>query len=300
MNINTIESDHHPDKFDDGKASKRLELLGIKEELANPHERRQLFASLEDADFQKHLGYINAISQNSPIQYEYQAGALGSLLETPSAEDKTELMQQTYEAVRTILHNEDYSDKEALDRAGLTMAGAINYIHPYDNGNGRTGRLMHYLITYGTERGSEIDNEVYAIVAKQKVYDTDHEIALYDTPHPELTRSLDADVKKENKNLHGSELASQRVVRFLDMMTDIRPLSINTPVKRNTAIPGSPGRHIIEIPSGTIDGYTLYQLNSTDHSAIAQRSPEEVPREAQRIIAKHQEGETTLLFVDEI
>src|SRR5260370_209081 len=121
----TFEYDHYPEIVDDGRGHRRVELLGLAEELVNRGQGREFFAGLDDERFRKFAGYVNAVTQHKPISYEYGNGRLAGI-PTPPTEDKAVLMKETFEAVREILNTQELDDADALRRAGLTMAGALN------------------------------------------------------------------------------------------------------------------------------------------------------------------------------
>jgi len=56
----------------------------------------------------------------------------------PSFEQKEGLMREVFEAFKQIPDNEDRA---------LLIYYAIQAIHPYSEGNGRTGRLLHEIIS---------------------------------------------------------------------------------------------------------------------------------------------------------
>jgi hypothetical protein len=280
-----VEHDLYPEITDNEQGTRRLELLGIKEHLRNPDERRALYADMTDEQYAQMFGYVNSIMRGKRIEYDYENGET-PFMSTPSLEDKEPLMDLAFETVRSILSDPDLDDKMALRRAGIAMAGAINYIHPKDNGNGRSGRVMHYMIEFGTERGDQAFNEeMYAIIAKLPVYDTDKKVALYDTPPPELERALEKEVERRYPESYAdmspSEIASTRVAVFLDMMRG----AVRVPIhEAGTA--------------ASQDGISLYEQQYVALSAIANRSPGDVPENAQRVLAEKTDANARTFTID--
>lgn len=269
---------HHPEIADNGKPARLLELLGLKERLKDSSERRAVFSDMTDEDYQRMIGYINSVTRAKPISYEYQNGAL-PMLDTPPAEAKEALMNLTYQTVRGVLSDEELSDEVALRRAGLTLAGAINYIHPYDDGNGRTGRVLHYLVEYGVGRGDQAFNdELYAIIAKLPLYEGDSVKALADQPPAQLESALDKLIPSEliSASFHMGDraAASARVIAFLDMMLG----NVKVPITEKVTLrPGLINNDMTpeKYEPGEIDGLTLYEKQYVALSSIPQRNPSE-------------------------
>jgi hypothetical protein len=58
-----IERDHHPEVVVDGKGMRRLEVLGIAEQLTTPAARRKFFAELGDDGYEAMLHYSNSTTR---------------------------------------------------------------------------------------------------------------------------------------------------------------------------------------------------------------------------------------------
>lgn len=291
-----IEFDHHPEIVEGNKGIRRLELLGLKETFREPESRRQHFVHIEDDSFAKMLGYINSVTRGEPIRYDFGDGKT-PFMETPPLEDKGPLMGQAFATVREILSEEGLDERVALRRAALTIAGAVNYIHPYTEGNGRTGRVMHYLLEFGTERGEQAFNdELYAIIGKLPVYEAHSGRALDDTPPPELTLALDAVaqdiVPTRWATLDERAKASARVHVFLDMMKGTVAVPVTQDVHRRYRDPTSLDPGSLKVaPGGTLDGRALYEREYLDHSAIPHYQPRDVPEATSRVIGARPNSE---------
>ncbi len=283
-----IDADHFPDVVENGKGIKRVERLGVVEKLKNSDERRELFSNLTDEQYKKVLGYINSLSKGEKINYEYQDGQV-PMMDTPPLEDKSRLMDMTFGTIREILKDDNLNNQVALRTAALTMAGAVNYIHPYENGNGRVGRVMHYLIEYGTERGNDaFENELYAIIGKLKVFDSEMAKAFDDTPPAELERALTGYVMESNngQKIENRELASKRVEAFLEMMTGKINVPIESEVVLRNIVQGKVGEGLPEketIPKGSINGKDLYEKQYLYYSTIPNRNPNDIPQGSKRV-----------------
>ena len=107
-------------------------------------------------DYTNYLTRLNGILREVPIKkravdgsgVEVSFGIMGDISYLPpSAEQKDGLMRESFDALKKIPDNED--------RALLEFY-ALQAIHPYSDGNGRTGRLLHEIIS---EDGKELTEE---------------------------------------------------------------------------------------------------------------------------------------------
>ena len=288
-----IERDHYPEIVENGQGIRRLELFGMHEHLRDPSDRRAFFATVTDDQLKHMIGYINSIARGIPVSYEYADGKFTDGA-TPPLEDKERLMELTFKAMREIAADQELDDRTAMRRAGLTIAAGINYVHPKENGNGRVSRIMQYLIEFGTERGDQaVEEELYALIGKLPVYDTDGDkIAIDNTPHPALDRALEKNIREHNPDdiadLSERERASVRIVAFLDMMRGVNKVPISERVVMKRERQGT--RFNIEFAEpGEINGVELVERQYLRLSAIPNRSPNEVPADAHRVIAEKPE-----------
>lgn len=106
------------------------------------------FESLSYDDFEQYITRLNGILRKTPIsertidgQHIYvsansASNQIGYL--PPDMRDKSMLLIDTFSAIKTM--------KDNNERALLTYY-AIQYIHPFKDGNGRTGRLLYVLFS---------------------------------------------------------------------------------------------------------------------------------------------------------
>lgn len=107
-------------------------------------------------DYKDNLTRLNGILRETPIKnrivdgsgVEVSFGIMGDTAYLPpTAEQKDGLMRESFEALKQIPKNEDRA---------LLAYYSLQAIHPYSDGNGRTGRLVYELIS---EDGKGITEE---------------------------------------------------------------------------------------------------------------------------------------------
>ena len=112
--------------------------------------------NLSYEDYNNYLTRLNGILREVPIKQrsvdgsgvEVSFGVMGDISYLPpSAEQKEGMMKETFDALKKIPDNEDRA---------LLAYYALQSIHPYSDGNGRTGRLLYEIIS---EDGKELTEE---------------------------------------------------------------------------------------------------------------------------------------------
>lgn len=135
------------------------------EQLIDAATRRDYFEHLEEHDFidllQKTANLIRTGDSNS---MQYFDGKDVKLLthDVPDQREKSGLLAEVWHTARAILKDRSLSDEDALDYAGLTVAGGVLLIHPFADGNGRTSRALSYVMM----RGTQFTDELSKIIAK--------------------------------------------------------------------------------------------------------------------------------------
>ena len=122
----------------------------FEEIFSNEENKREFIENLKPEEFMELLNGINGILRHKERQdwamdghsVELRASMLPEGYTPPRQEDKPELLRQTLSAAQEMDRNND-----SLEDIGLMAAVALNAIHPYLDGNGRTGRMMHLLLS---------------------------------------------------------------------------------------------------------------------------------------------------------
>ena len=175
-------------------------------------------------DYVNYLTRLNGILREVPIKkrevdgsgVELSAGALfGISYLPPATEQKDGLMRESFEAIKQMPDNEDRA---------LLIYYAIQAIHPYSDGNGRTRRLLHEIISEDgkgltEERLSELlDHDKQGSSGSGKGRDSFAEKVLdpnsaYDYINREVAREiLGEDFLKEHGSIFDAAMAGEGFV----------------------------------------------------------------------------------------
>jgi len=147
------------DKLETGKKVfdflERTKLLDIRK---SDEQFNEWLQNLSYEDFTNHLTRLNGILREVPLKQrsvdgkgvEISFNMIGESMVSylpPAETEKDALMRETFDALKNISDNEDRA---------LLMYYTLQSIHPYSDGNGRTGRLLYELLS---SEGKELNKE---------------------------------------------------------------------------------------------------------------------------------------------
>lgn len=121
--------------------------------------RRDFFENMDKNDFldmtQKVASLIRTGSNGD--QQHFDGDTVGLMLhEVPDQREKEALLRETWQTAQKFLNNRELTDEDALEYAAMTVAGGILYTHPFIDGNGRTSRVMSYILSQGSSNEEEL------------------------------------------------------------------------------------------------------------------------------------------------
>lgn len=126
------------------KVHKFLARTGFLKMLSNEEKFKQWFFKQEYSDFKDYLVRLNGLVRDIPIKERNIDGEnvsignemMGNEYLPPHQEDKDLLLQKAFEGAKKLPRKD----------AGLLLYYALQAVHPFSDGNGRTGRLLHTLL----------------------------------------------------------------------------------------------------------------------------------------------------------
>ncbi|MCA9335089.1 Fic family protein [Candidatus Saccharibacteria bacterium] len=134
--------------------------FGQIDQLTDPAARRDYFEHLDDEDF------LDILQQTAQLVRTGDAASLQAFdgknvalvtHEVPDQREKMGLLVDVWHAAKSILKDRSLSDRDALDYAGLTIAGGTLLVHPFADGNGRVSRTVSYVLMQGIDSSNGLD-----------------------------------------------------------------------------------------------------------------------------------------------
>ncbi len=127
-----------------------LSRTGFLDTVADEEKLRQWMEWLSFQDFEDHLVRINGLVRQVRIKDRRVDGESVSIQTQfddvsyipPQASDKRGLLEKSFEQAKTLPEKD----------AGLLLYFALQAIHPFVDGNGRTGRLLYLLLEKGSAK----------------------------------------------------------------------------------------------------------------------------------------------------
>ena len=136
--------DHH-------KVVRVMERLHAEEVFRTPELSKEFLDSLSFEEFTKWTDMLNGIAREIPVTERGMKGS-GHIIEGNEHIGYGVRYQPPAPIDRRVLMEEAFKRSQAIKEprlAGLELAFAINAIHPYNDGNGRTGRMLYSLLARG-------------------------------------------------------------------------------------------------------------------------------------------------------
>lgn len=203
--MNGIKLESEPFISDEGlsiaKTVRAMDYLHAEEVFSTPEQSKEFLDSLSFTDFIRWITFLEGMETNIAIKdrsigssshveaVRKNDGSSYCKYLPPYSMHRLELLKMAFDKSQSI------SDPKT---AGLTLGFAINAIHPYDDGNGRTARVIYSLLSRGYS-GSIEDKNYYS---KILVNTTGQEIV---NPNPyscglqnEITKELNKNSRKRN------------------------------------------------------------------------------------------------------
>ncbi len=176
-----------------------LDRVGTAEVLAIPEDRKEFILGLGYDDFKNWLIRINGMARGMPNSEREIDGptVITPNMLPPEPEDKESILEASLEAAKSILNSRENTE-EALRDVSLLFGGVVNYVHLFNDGNGRTSRIAGLLVREGYDGSENARGRLRAVMG------TSGDVVLQNNPF-DLTPWLDMQTVRANrpKNANG-------------------------------------------------------------------------------------------------
>lgn len=156
---------------------------------ARPENRLEFIKSQPAEDFYRIAQYVNAkVRGEKPrvlrLNPEEKLGASLPLLHTPKSSDKIPSFNRGFAAIQDYLKETADPVETQIEAVAMATEALIIWVHPFNDGNGRTSRFMSKLIESGASDTDELVEETVDAGARLMYYpqklssrESTHEIA---------------------------------------------------------------------------------------------------------------------------
>lgn len=175
------------------------EIIGRNQEFfAEPQSRLDFIEGQSADDFLRLAQYVNAkLRGEKPYQLRHddnERGGFLSTLHTPSHEDKPAAFKNGYEVIRDYLETSPDPTEKKIEGVAMAVEALVIWVHPFNDGNGRTSRFMAKLIEDGAADIDELVEESAVKGVRNRYYKRDS----YTTREGVLAKANDEDMMFED------------------------------------------------------------------------------------------------------
>ncbi len=122
--------------------------------LDDPILRRDYFEHMDETDFVDYLQRLSSLivdgDETKCRPFVKGKGLYTEMgLDGVDERDREALVRKTWNVARGFLKDRSLGDEDALMQAGIVARAGVIATHPFDDGNGRTTRLLFFLMGYG-------------------------------------------------------------------------------------------------------------------------------------------------------
>lgn len=142
---------------------------------SDPTNRLDFLTTLDYEDFLGIAKHVNSRVRGYEPRDRRNAddkGAFLPMLATPSSEEKPDALRAGFEAIQAYLRESDDSIEEKLRGVSMAFEALIIWVHPFNDGNGRTSRFLGKFIEDGTTDVGELIEETASNDTRQRMYDS--------------------------------------------------------------------------------------------------------------------------------
>lgn len=139
----------------------------------DPSTRIDFLKSLTYDKFQDIAQHVNArVRGYEPRERKTvtETGGYLPMLRTPAADEKSEAFRNGFEVIQEYLTESNDSPDEKAKGVGMAVEALVVWVHPFNDGNGRTSRFLGKFIEDGTTDTDQLIAETSSRNERMRMY----------------------------------------------------------------------------------------------------------------------------------
>lgn len=213
---------------------------------ADPENRIDFLVHQEPGDFLKIAQYVNAkLRGEKPHQLrndENEGNGVLPAMHTPHKTVKPEAFQRGFAEVQRYLEESDDDTEKKIQGAAMAVEALTIWVHPFNDGNGRTSRFLAKMIESGATNIDDLIDQTSSKQNRESLYKeryasreslvataNDDDIMLDDEERDEIREKAE----KTSSDVHAIPLSIRRLLNDEDVR--MRALSHRKDLKKDEA-----------------------------------------------------------------
>lgn len=173
---------------------------------ADPSNRIQFMLETSPDGFLDMTRYVNAKLRGEKPRIlrldSSEQGASLRLLHTPDKENKPEAFRQGYAEIQNYLHSSEDDIDTKIKGAAMAIEALIIWVHPFNDGNGRTSRFMARMVESGVSDvpdliSQTVSNQNRGVYNREKLQSMESILAEANNPNIMLDDEERSELRKQ-------------------------------------------------------------------------------------------------------
>lgn len=196
-----------------------FELRQDAEFFSDAHNRVEFLKSLDFDDFHGIAQHVNArVRDFEPRDGKNRndKGGYLPMLGTPKAEDKPEAFRKGFDVISKYLHESEDTPEEKLRGASMAAEALVIWVHPFNDGNGRTSRFIGKFIRDGTTDTERLIAETADSLERLTDYNSTFRIDPHTLDPENEDLLIDDDEREEIRQAQAAMPVAEGIAKSID------------------------------------------------------------------------------------